>query len=328
MNSNRATESQSGMTPQNIASRHFTIQEISEGIWSTGMVDGGWHICNSSIIDMGEKTLVMDTGLCPQSASDLKNAAIRLTGRTPRYVINSHWHEDHVRGNQVFQEASILSSPETRKMLTTKGKENAELIYANAKNQIDAMRQLLANGTKSERMFARTGIGYYQGILQGHPMLQITPPDVTFDGDATLHGRERKVELKQFKNAHSESDIVLFLPDEKILFCGDLCYIGWHPCIDMGDVVNLMNVMDELRRLGPNIVVPAHGPPGSVKDLEMMKEYIQTLMGLVKKVVNSGGSSEDAAAIPVPHQYRNLKLKEFFYQRSLRYLYKILQPST
>jgi glyoxylase-like metal-dependent hydrolase (beta-lactamase superfamily II) len=277
---------------------------------------------------MGEKTLVMDTGLCPQSASDLKNAAIRLTGRTPRYVINSHWHEDHVRGNQVFQEASILSSPETRKMLTTKGKENAELIYANAKNQIDAMRQLLANGTKSERMFARTGIGYYQGILQGHPMLQITPPDVTFDGDATLHGRERKVELKQFKNAHSESDIVLFLPDEKILFCGDLCYIGWHPCIDMGDVVNLMNVMDELRRLGPNIVVPAHGPPGSVKDLEMMKEYIQTLMGLVKKVVNSGGSSEDAAAIPVPHQYRNLKLKEFFYQRSLRYLYKILQPST
>jgi glyoxylase-like metal-dependent hydrolase (beta-lactamase superfamily II) len=292
------------------------------------MVDGGWHICNSSIIDMGEKTLVMDTGLCPQSASDLKNAAIRLTGRTPRYVINSHWHEDHVRGNQVFQEASILSSPETRKMLTTKGKENAELIYANAKNQIDAMRQLLANGTKSERMFARTGIGYYQGILQGHPMLQITPPDVTFDGDATLHGRERKVELKQFKNAHSESDIVLFLPDEKILFCGDLCYIGWHPCIDMGDVVNLMNVMDELRRLGPNIVVPAHGPPGSVKDLEMMKEYIQTLMGLVKKVVNSGGSSEDAAAIPVPHQYRNLKLKEFFYQRSLRYLYKILQPST
>jgi glyoxylase-like metal-dependent hydrolase (beta-lactamase superfamily II) len=315
------------MTPQNSFSRHFRLQKISQGIWSTRMIDGGWHICNSSIIDLGEKTLVMDTGLCPQSARDLKNAAIRLTGRKPRYVINSHWHEDHVWGNQVFQEASILSSPETRKMLTTKGKENAELIYANAKNQIGALRQLLANGTKSERMFARIGIGYYQGILQGYPMLQITPPDVTFDGDATLYGRERTVELKQFKNAHSESDIVLFLPDEKILFCGDLCYIGWHPCIDMGDVVNLMNVIDELRRLGPNIVIPAHGPPGSVKHLEMMKEYIQTLMGLVKKVVNRGGSSEDAAAIPVPHQYRKLKLKEFFYQRSLRYLYKILQPS-
>jgi glyoxylase-like metal-dependent hydrolase (beta-lactamase superfamily II) len=316
------------MTPQNSASRHFRIQKISEGIWSTGMVDGGWHFCNSSIIDLGEKTLVMDTGLCPQSARDLKDAAIRLTGRTPRYVINSHWHIDHVRGNQLFQEASILSSPETRKMLITKGKENAELVYADAKSQIDVMRRLLANGTKSERMSARIGIGFYEGILEGHPVLQITPPDVTFDGNATLHGRDITVELKQFKNAHSESDIVLFLPDEKILFCGDLCYIGWHPCIDMGDVVNLMYVIDELRRLGPNIVVPAHGPPGSVKHLEMMKEYIQTLMGLVKKVVNSGGSSEDAAAIPVPHQYRNLKLKEFLYQRSLKYLYKILQPST
>jgi glyoxylase-like metal-dependent hydrolase (beta-lactamase superfamily II) len=315
------------MTPKNSASRHFRIQKISQGIWSTGMVDGGWHFCNSGIIDLGEKTLVMDTGLCPQSARDLKDAAIRLTGKTPRYVINSHWHIDHVRGNQVFQEASILSSSETRKMLITKGKENAELVYAGAKSQIAVMKRLLANGTKSERMSARIGISFYEGILEGHPVLQITPPDVTFDGNLALYGQNRTVELKQFKNAHSESDIALFLPDEKILFCGDLCYIGWHPCIDMGDAVNLINVLDELIRLGPKIVVPAHGPPGSVKDLEMMKEYIQTLMGLVKKVVNGGGSSEDAAAMPVPHQYQNLKVKEFFYQRSLRYLYEILQPS-
>jgi len=290
------------------------------------MVEGGWHFCNSGIIDLGEKTLVMDTGLCPQSASDLKDAAVRLTGRTPRYVVNSHWHIDHVRGNQVFQEASILSSHETRRMLIAKGKENAELAYANAKSQIDVMRRLLAKGTRHERMSARMGIDFCEGIVEGHPVLHITPPDVTLDGNATLHGKGIVAELKQFKNAHSESDIVLFLPHEKILFCGDLCYIGWHPCIDMGDAANLVNVIDELEKLGPRIVVPAHGPPGNVKHLEMTKKYIQTLMELVKKSVNGGRSGEDVATIPLPQQYRNLKMKEFFYQRNLRHLYKILQP--
>ena len=86
---------------EEFSSRHFTLHEIGEGVYAVINSVGSWLHTNSGIIDLGGSSLVFDTGTAPQAAHDLKEAAVALTGNTPTYVVNSHWHDDHYWGNQV-----------------------------------------------------------------------------------------------------------------------------------------------------------------------------------------------------------------------------------
>jgi len=74
---------------------------------------------NAGIIDLGNSTLIFDTFNTQQAAEDLKVAAEELTGHSVQYVVNSHWHGDHVRGNQAFSSSIIISSTKTFDLIST-----------------------------------------------------------------------------------------------------------------------------------------------------------------------------------------------------------------
>ena len=93
--------------------RHFGLQQLADGVYAAVHADGGWVICNVGIVDLGERTLIFDTGLSPQGAVELRAAAVALTGRVPYYVVNSHYHNDHIRGNQVFNDGLLVSTART-----------------------------------------------------------------------------------------------------------------------------------------------------------------------------------------------------------------------
>ena len=83
-------------------SEHFTYHELAEGVWAAIVIPTGLAASNSGIVDLGDRTLVFDTTLSPASAADLRSAAEHLTGRHVAYVLNSHFHHDHVFGNAIF----------------------------------------------------------------------------------------------------------------------------------------------------------------------------------------------------------------------------------
>ncbi len=111
------------MQSQSISrSKHFEFQELADGIFAAIAKDGGAAIGNAGAIDLGDRALVFDTFLTPQAATDLRVSIEQTIGRTPEIVINSHYHNDHIWGNQVFEENSlILSSTQTRHLITTAG---------------------------------------------------------------------------------------------------------------------------------------------------------------------------------------------------------------
>jgi cyclase len=75
---------------------------LADGVYAAIHIDGGAAIGNAGIVDLGDRTLIYDTFLTPQAAEDLRIAAEALTGRPIDAVLNSHWHNDHIWGNQVF----------------------------------------------------------------------------------------------------------------------------------------------------------------------------------------------------------------------------------
>ena len=95
---------------QDFFSKHFKIEKLSDGVYAAIHSFGGYAICNAGIIDLGEKVLVFDTFLTVEAARDLRKAAESITGKEVTYVVNSHAHNDHIRGNQVFYPNSVIIS--------------------------------------------------------------------------------------------------------------------------------------------------------------------------------------------------------------------------
>ena len=129
-------------------SKHFVLQPLIEGVFAAIAQDGGAAISNAGLIDLGGQILVFDTFLTPQAALDLRQYSIDLFGRTPQIVINSHYHNDHVWGNQVFAaNAQIISSMHTRAMIATAGAEEFEWYSANAAKQLESLRSQSQDAT-------------------------------------------------------------------------------------------------------------------------------------------------------------------------------------
>jgi cyclase len=92
------------------SSKHFNLEKVSEGIFAAIAKDGGGSVGNAGFVDLGGKTLVFDTFNTQQAAEDLRKIAENITNQPVSWVINSHYHGDHIRGNQVFKDCNIVST--------------------------------------------------------------------------------------------------------------------------------------------------------------------------------------------------------------------------
>lgn len=98
-------------------SRHFNLEKVSEGIYAAIAKDDGGAFGNAGFIDLGDKTIIFDTFNTQQAAEDLRNIAVNITNKPVSWVINSHFHSDHTRGNQVFKDCHIISSQTTQQQM-------------------------------------------------------------------------------------------------------------------------------------------------------------------------------------------------------------------
>lgn len=272
-------------------------------------------------MDLGEHTLIFDTSLTPQAARDLRASAEDLTGRTPDYVVNSHYHKDHIRGNQVFTEAVVVSTLCTRELIATKGKAELEDDGKYASERLAAMKALAQSGTSENQRMVALFLPYWQGILTSLPEVLLCLPKLTFEDQLTFHGTARTAQLIAVGGGHTESDCVLFLPQEKVLFCGDLLFVRCHPYLEDSDPEAWLSILDRLDGLGAEVYVPGHGPVGEKKDLDEMRLYIHTLMQQVQEAAARGNTVEDIAKQPVPKPFSSWILAQPFYEANLRFLY-------
>ena len=105
-------------------------------------------------------------------------------------------------------------------------------------------------------------IGYHQGLVEAFPGLTVRPPNVTFARRLVFYGTERWAELIAYEGGHSESDAVLYLPAEGILFMGDLFFVGNHPYLSGGDPDQVIRILETVSGFNPETLVPGHGPVG------------------------------------------------------------------
>ncbi len=271
--------------------KNFSIKKLAPGIWAAIQNDNGGHaISNSGIVDLGNKTLVFDAFINPDAAAELKHVAEQLTKHHVSFVINSHYHDDHIRGNQVFSPAaSIISTEWTKNEMKKAEPEEQDWARKHTAASLEAAKQKLKSAAGSEKEEAIMWVGYYEAIEQSLPHLRTTLPDITFHDSMWIYGSERNVLLVECRNGHTASDAVMILPQEGIAFMGDVLFVERHPWFGDGNPESLKKHLEDFyQNASLKQFVPGHGPVAGKQALQTLIQYINSLQHLAADAIQKG----------------------------------------
>jgi glyoxylase-like metal-dependent hydrolase (beta-lactamase superfamily II) len=305
-------------------SKHFQIERLAEGVYAAIASEQGYAICNAGIIDIGDRTILFDTFISPEAARDLLKVTEQLTSHKITHVVNSHGHNDHIRGNQVFGSGiDIISTVKTREAIARNEPEEIKSERETIpKEIIEAHAKLATEKDPKRRRELASLIVYLQVMIKSHSELKTRLPNITFEHKLTIHGTKRTVELLPLAG-HTASDIVLYLPEDKIAFMGDLLFVECHPYLASGSPEQWKQSLAEVEGLGVQIAVPGHGPVGRSASLSMMLQYIQSLESIVANMIKSGKPVEQASLEPVPPPFDTWLSPDNFFVTNLEFLYKL-----
>jgi glyoxylase-like metal-dependent hydrolase (beta-lactamase superfamily II) len=206
--------------------------------------------------------------------------------------------------------------------IATRGHGAFDAFMADAEANLEATRaQFHATEEEGQRRQLALWMDYHQSVVETKPILQIRAPNMTFTERLAFHGTDRSAELIPFAGGHTESDAVLFLPQDGIAFMSDLLFIGHHPYLGGGDPERLLRILEAVSDLAPKLLVPGHGPVGTADSLAQMRQYVRTLDGLARKMIEDGEAEEAIDAMAIPEPYDDWLFDSFF-PGNVQFLYQ------
>jgi glyoxylase-like metal-dependent hydrolase (beta-lactamase superfamily II) len=288
-------------------SSHFELSALGDGVYAAIATEEGAAYSNAGIIDLGDLTLLFDAFDSPEAAFDLLAAAEALTGRPPSCVAISHVHWDHWGGNQaIAPHVPILTSHAIRGGMPGAVawledlRENPDLI----ETWLAEERARLAGETDALlRAAIERSIRRLEQMATRLPTLAMRLPDATFDGTLVLHGSARRAELHVTRDGHTLSDIYLLLPEDGVMFMGDLGFFACQPFMADCDPAGWRAHLARLEALDVDTYVPGHGPPGTAEDLRLQGRYIEVAEDLVAAAIRDGRTEQETVAQTLPSPF-------------------------
>jgi cyclase len=293
--------------------RHFTFYTLQPGVYAAIANPDGHAISNAGIVDMGSYLLVFDAFMTPHAAREMRNMAEAFCGKPVRYLINSHWHNDHTGGNQVFGDATILGTEEIRMAMREKLPDEVNSYPGFAPQTARTMAEMdIRNFNTFDSLEHILWLSYFSGIAESMDSLRITMADSIIKLPFTLESESRRVLFLHAGNGHTTGDLVMWLPAEQILFAGDLVFSGYHPWLGDGDSESLISGLNSLEQLKPKQVVPGHGPIGGPESIQTMRAYVDSVRSIANNARRLGLPADSLNTLPVPEPFGEWHLKRFF----------------
>ena len=220
---------------------------------------------NTGIVIGEDAVLVIDTQATPVMAQDVIRRIRAVTDKPVRYVVLSHYHAVRVLGASAYRPEHIVASQDTYDLIVERGE-------ADMKSEIDRFPRLFR-------------------ALESVPGL--TWPTLTFKGEVTLWLGKLEVKIMQLGRGHTKGDTVVWLPQEKILFSGDLVEYGATPYAGDAYFGDWPRTLDAIAALKPEQLVPGRGAtlrtPAQVKaGLDGTRNFVGELFAAVKAAAAAG----------------------------------------
>ncbi len=243
--------------------------QVAPGVYAMRGTRGA----NVGAVVTDEGIIVVDTPLVPQQAWTFRDFLRDVSGGKPfLYVINTDHHRGHVVGNQWFDCPVIAHHVAWRYM---RGYRD------NFKHRV---RQLFKRQPE---------------ILQHLQDIRIVLPEITFGDRLVIYKGGREVRIIHI-GGHTQATSIVYVPDAKVVFTGDLVTRGEHPFMTQAKSKEWLDGLTMIRRFHPDVVVPGHGEVGGLELTEYVSEYLRYIRSRVRSHLLAGDSKEETANAIAP----------------------------
>jgi len=289
-----------------VESESHRFEEVAEGIWLVSGTGSVFTMSNVMVLVGEFDTLVVDSHVTPTAARALLDSLPVITDKPVRYLVNSHYHFDHAHGTQAFPEGiEIIGHEFTRKKLN--GELGNVLEENTFKSFSDPVPGAVAN--LERQAAAETDPALKARLLERHRVqrdymnaigeVQPTPPNITLETKMTLFqvvaNGSREIQLHHFGRAHTGGDVVIYLPQDKVVFTGDMMLPGLAYMGD-GHVDEWPAALDGLLTLDFDKWLPGHGPVMRSKEaIVHFQSYLRDLWSKASQMHSSDVSADHAA---------------------------------
>ncbi|HUR93528.1 MAG TPA: MBL fold metallo-hydrolase [Gemmatimonadales bacterium] len=253
------------------------LERVADGVYAILHDDATdqWPHGNTGVVVTDQGVLVVDATYLPSRArADI--ALIRsITDRPVRYLVYSHWHFDHNNGAIAYREAfpdiTIVSERQTRDYIALNAAWWARMSVAPGSARRAGLaalqRELVAGRDSSGRMLGEDQKrGHERAVAQRTSELReladltVVPPDLVFDDQLTLWLGDRRIELRDHGRANSPHDVTVYLPQDSVVFTGDILVQSPLPYVGASWPVPWIDVLRRVEALPMKTLVPGHGP--------------------------------------------------------------------
>ena len=245
--------------------------------------------------------LVVDSKNDPPTASEIVQEVQKLTSAQVRYLINTHYHGDHTHGNQVFSSlATIISHNNTRdniiKFDLPRNKEYRTSRLPKLLGEQEAKVAQLEAHSSPQLQEERRRLEELTRTAEELEQLRITLPTLTFETRCTIYLDDYKVELLYLGAGHTNGDVLVYFPQQKVIHLGDLLFHQIIPYIDVAagaDTAHWIEILNQVKGMEVDTVIPGHGELTDKAGLQEFINYLSDLRQEVKKFIDQGKTLEE-----------------------------------
>ncbi|GAA3533689.1 hypothetical protein GCM10022222_16280 [Amycolatopsis ultiminotia] len=233
------------------------LHDLGDGCHAWLLPDGSWGWSNSGLITGSGTSLMIDTLFDLALTREMLEGIRPVTDRHPLgTLVNTHSDGDHVFGNQLLAERGVeIVASEAAAALMTQDQVTA---LASVKERDGAL------GEFTRHIF---GPFDFSGIVS-------TGPDRTFAGEESLDVGGREVRLIQVGPAHTPGDTLVHVPDAKLLYAGDILFVGGTPVVWAGPTSRWIAACDLILDMDVTTIVPGHGPVTDKSGVGPVRDYL------------------------------------------------------
>lgn len=255
------------------------LRDLGNGCHAWMLPDGSWGWSNSGLVTGSGASLMVDTLFDLDLTREMLVGISAVTDEFPlTTLVNTHSDGDHVFGNELLaqRDVEIVASAAA-----------AELMTQEAVDSLAGLKKL--DGVVGD--FARSIFGpfTFEGITA-------TPPTRTFTGELSLDVGGREVQLIQVGPAHTPGDTLVSVPDAKLLYAGDILFVGGTPIAWAGPIERWIAACDRILDMDVSVIVPGHGPVTDKSGVRTMRDYLVFVLTEARKRFEDGLDVDAAIA--------------------------------
>ena len=286
----------------------FELKPVADGIYAAIAAPRYKVNSNAAVIVTNDGVIVVDSHSKPSAAYALYREIQSITKQPIRKIINTHFHWDHWQGNEVYAEANpgleILSSQRTLENMTDPDAGGGGLPYiekqlASVPKEIEKLKDdIVRTSDAGQKARLEANLSQTEAYLEELKHIKPPLPNRTFSNTVTLNEGGREIQILLLGRGHTDGDIFIHLPKEKVVVTGD-AVIDWMPYMNDGYPEEWVRTLDALEKFNFTRIIPGHGEVASREHLAFFRGYLADLIAAVKAAHADGASLDEMKqAIP------------------------------